>query len=127
VAHFLQKINWELGTDIFSLEKGVLDRLTAHTWPGNVRELENVLVEAVVRARGKVILVDEIENILLSNYPITTTRLTTYSLPHMEKEHIRTTLDRLDWNRSETARVLGISQPTLRKKIRKYGIVPSVR
>ena len=127
VSHFLQKINWELGTDIFNLEKGVLDRLSAHTWPGNVRELENVLVEAVVRARGKVILVDEIENILLSNYPITTTGLTTYSLPHMEKKHIRTTLDRLKWNRSETARVLGISQPTLRKKIRKYGIVPSSR
>lgn len=127
VGHFLQKINWELGTDIFSLEKGVLNRLTVHTWPGNVRELENVLVEAVVRARGKVILVDEIEDILSSNYPITTTRLTTYSLPHMEKEHIRTTLDRLNWNRSETARVLGISLPTLRKKIRKYGIVPSGR
>jgi len=127
VGHFLQKINWELGTDIFNLEKGVLDRLSVHTWPGNVRELENVLVEAVVRARGKVILVDEIEDILSSNYPITTTRLTTYSLPHMEKEHIRTTLDRLNWNRSETARVLGISLPTLRKKIRKYGIVPSGR
>jgi len=127
VGHFLQKINWELGTDIFSLEKGVLDRLSVHTWPGNVRELENVLVEAVVRARGKVILVDEIEDILSSNYPITTTRLATYSLPHMEKEHIRATLDRLNWNRSETARVLGISLPTLRKKIRKYGIVPSGR
>jgi two-component system response regulator AtoC len=127
VSHFLRKINWELGTEIFSLEKGVLDRLTAHTWPGNVRELENVLVEAVVRARGKVILVDEIDDILSSNHPITTTRLETYSLPHMEKEHIRTTLDRMNWNRSETARVLGISQPTLRNKIRKYGIVPSGR
>jgi len=84
-----------------------------------------VLVEAVVRARGKVILVDEIENILSSNHPITTTRLETYSLPHMEKKHIRMTLDRLNWNRSETARVLGISQPTLRNKIRKYSIVPS--
>ncbi|WP_319405446.1 sigma-54 dependent transcriptional regulator [uncultured Desulfosarcina sp.] len=125
VSHFLQKINWELGTDIFSLEKGVIDRLSAHTWPGNVRELENVLVEAVVRARGKVILVDEIETILSSNHPITTTRLRTYSLPHMEKKHIRMTLDRLNWNRSETARVLGISLPTLRNKIRKYGIVPS--
>jgi two-component system response regulator AtoC len=43
----------------------------------------------------------------------------------MEKKHIRMTLDRLNWNRSETARVLGISLPTLRNKIRKYGIVPS--
>ena len=122
VSHFLQKINWELGTDIFNLEKGVLDRLKGHTWPGNVRELENILVEAVVRARGKVILLDEIENILSTNPATTPASLTNYSLPHMEKEHIRTTLDRLNWNRSETARVLGISPPTLRKKIRKYGI-----
>ena len=122
VSHFLQKINWELGTDIFNLEEGVLDRLRVHAWPGNVRELENVLVEAVVRARGKVILLDDIENILSSNPATAPTSLTNYSLPHMEKEHIRTTLDRLNWNRSETARVLGISPPTLRKKIRKYGI-----
>ena len=122
VSHFLQKINWELGTDIFNLEKGVLDRLKGHTWPGNVRELENILVEAVVRARGKVILLDEIENILSTNPATTPASLTNYSLPHMEKEHIRTTLDRLNWNRSKTARVLGISPPTLRKKIRKYGI-----
>ncbi|MEE4112065.1 MAG: sigma-54 dependent transcriptional regulator, partial [Desulfobacteraceae bacterium] len=31
VSYFLQKINWELGTEVFSLEKGVLERLTAHT------------------------------------------------------------------------------------------------
>ncbi len=127
VAHFLQKINWKLGTDIFNLEKGVLDRLAAHPWPGNVRELENVLVEAVVRARGKVILLDEIDSILSSSQSVAATPLTNYSLPHMEKEHIQTTLDRMNWNRTETARVLGISAPTLRKKIKKYGIVPSIR
>ena len=127
VHHFLQKINWELGTDISSLEKGVLDRLTAHSWPGNVRELENVLVEAVVRARGKVILVEEIDRILSSNHMISASPLTNYSLPHMEKEHIRKTLNRLNWNRTETARVLGISPPTLRKKIRKYAISPEDR
>ena len=127
VSHFLQKINWELGTDISNLEKGVLDRLSTHGWPGNVRELENVLVEAVVRARGKVILLEEIDRILSSNHMISASPLTNYSLPHMEKEHIRKTLDRLNWNRTETAKVLGISPPTLRKKIRKYAIAPESR
>jgi len=127
VTHFLQKINWKLGTDIYSLENGVLGRLSAHPWPGNVRELENVLVEAVVRARGKVILVEDIDNILCSSHSIAATPLTNYSLPHMEKEHIQNTLDRLNWNRSETSRVLGISLPTLRKKIKKYGMTPATR
>jgi two-component system response regulator AtoC len=124
VNHFLQKINWEQGTDILKLQEGVLDRLATHTWPGNVRELENVLVEAVVRARGKVILLDEIEDILSSNYLIDDDDLASYSLPRMEREHIKNTLNLLKWNRSKTARVLGISLPTLRSKIKKYRISP---
>ena len=124
VNHFLRKINWELGTDILNLQKGVLSRLAAHSWPGNVRELENVLVEAVVRARGRVILSDEIEDILSMNHHMTPTELSMYSLPKMEKEHIHNTLNLLGWNRSETARVLGISLPTLRSKIKKYAIEP---
>jgi len=124
VNHFLQKINWELGTDISNLQKGILDRLKHHPWPGNVRELENVLVEAVVRARGRVILLEEIEDILSSNRQMAKTGLSTYSLPHMEREHIQQTLRQLQWNRSETARLLGISVPTLRSKIKKYGITP---
>ena len=50
--------------------------------------------------------------------------LVVYSLPRMEKEHISDALEQLNWNRSETARVLGISLPTLRSKIKKYGITP---
>jgi DNA-binding NtrC family response regulator len=125
VRYFLQKINWELGTDVANLERGVLERLCAYSWPGNVRELENVLVAAVVRTRGKVILLDEIENILSSSRNLSAEPdLASYSLPDMEKRHIAKALDMLNWNRSETARLLGISQPTLRKKIRKYGIAP---
>ncbi len=123
VRHFLQKINWELGTDVSTLQKGVMERLLAHSWPGNVRELENVLVEAVIGARGKVILLEAIDTILTSNPCVASgTGLACYSLPHMEKEHIRKALNRLGWNRAETARLLGISLPTLRKKIKKYGI-----
>ena len=102
-----------------------MDRLMQHVWAGNVRELENVLVEAVVRARGGVILLDEIEDILSMNQSIPDLGLATYSLSHMEKNHIRSTLDQLGWNRTETARRLKISLPTLRAKIKKYGLTPS--
>ena len=43
----------------------------------------------------------------------------------MEKQHIQHTLDLLGWNRTETARYLEISLPTLRAKINKYGLMPS--
>jgi two-component system response regulator AtoC len=125
VNHFLQKINRELGTGIYNLENGVLSRLAGHDWPGNVRELENVLVEAVVRSRGKVILEGEIRKILSSNAHTDASGLSAFSLPYLEKEHIRNTLNRFNWNRTKTAQVLKISLPTLRKKIRDYGIAHS--
>ena len=100
-----------------------MDRLMAYPWTGNVRELENVLVEAVVRARGKVILLDEIEKVLSVNHSLPTMGLSSYSLPHMEKDHIQNALTQVRWNRTRASRMLGISLPTLRSKIRKYGII----
>jgi len=124
VNHILRKINLELGTEVAKLQDGVIDCLTKQHWAGNVRELENVLVEAVVRARGSVILLDEIERILSQNQSIPESGLSTYSLSYSEKEHIQHTLAALHWNRTEAARRLEISLPTLRSKIRKYGIIP---
>jgi DNA-binding NtrC family response regulator len=125
VNHFLQKINLELCTNVSKLQNGVMDRLMEHPWIGNVRELENVLVEAVIRVQGNVILLDDIEKILEKNHSGTRESLSAYSLPQVEKEHIQNTLSYVAWNRTKAARMLGISLPTLRSKIRKYGITPS--
>ncbi len=125
VDYFLQKINLELGTRVTKLQRGVMELLMSHRWEGNVRELENVLVESVVRARGSVIFLDEMEAVLSAKHALPQTGLSSYSLPQVEKEHIEKTLGRNRWNRSKSARILGISLPTLRSKIRKYGIEPS--
>jgi two-component system, NtrC family, response regulator AtoC len=124
VNHFLHKINMELGTDVNKLQTGVINRLMAHHWKGNVRDLENVLVEAVVRARGRVLLLDEIERTLTVNETSPSAALSSFSLNGIEKEHIQNTLSQMGWNRTRTAQALGISMPTLRSKIRKYGIAP---
>jgi DNA-binding NtrC family response regulator len=123
VEYFLCKINMELGTKVSKLQPGVLKVLSLHPWKGNVRELENILVEAVVRARGKVILLEEIEKILEKSHPLSMMNLSAFSLPLMEREHIQKTLDHVGWNRTKAAHLLGISLPTLRSKIRKYKVV----
>jgi len=124
VNHFLHKINRDLETEVNKLQSGVIDRLMAHHWKGNVRDLENVLVEAVVRARGRVLLLEEIERSLSVNEPLPPTDTPAFSLNGVEKEHIQNTLTQMGWNRTRTAQALGISMPTLRSKIRKYGITP---
>ena len=44
------------------------------------------------------------------------------SLDEMEQEHIASTLDQTEWNISAAARSLGMSRPTLRKRMARYGL-----
>ena len=124
VDYFLQKINLKLNTEVLHLQNGVLERLKVHQWPGNVRELENVLVEAVVQTRGSVLLLDDIDKILRKYLQTKESENGICSLVSMEKEHIRKTLDAVNWRRTEAAHRLQISMPTLRSKIQKYDIKP---
>jgi two-component system response regulator AtoC len=71
-----------------------------------------------------VLLLDEIERTLSLNEPPPSAGLSPFSLDGIEKEHIQNTLSQLGGNRTRTAQALGISMPTLRSKIRKYGIAP---
>jgi two-component system response regulator AtoC len=123
VEHFLYKINLELDTGVWKLQNGTIERLMRYPWPGNVRELENTLVEVVVRAKGKVILSEDIEKVLALN-EASQTRGGPASLSMLEKDHIEVILAEVGWNKAEASRQLGITVPTLRSKIRKYGIVP---
>lgn len=124
VNHFLQKINLKLNSEVLHLQNGVLERLKAHQWPGNVRELENVLVEAIIQTRGSVLLLDDIDKILRKYLQTEKSDGGICSLVSMEKEHIKKTLDALNWRRTEASQRLKISMPTLRSKIIKYNIKP---
>ena len=125
VEHFLIKINQELGTKITKIQDGVMERFIHHPWKGNVRELENTIVQALVGCRGNVLLKDDVDKLLdvIDRFP--QMGLESYSLANVEKRHIAQTLDRLLWNKTKSARVLGISLPTLRSKIKKYDIKPA--
>ena len=124
VDYFLQKINLKFNSEVLHVQNGILELLKAHQWPGNVRELENVLIEAVVQTRGSVLLLEDIDKILRKYMQTEESEGGICSLVSMEKEHIKKTLDALNWRRTETAQCLKISMPTLRSKIIKYNIKP---
>ena len=48
------------------------------------------------------------------------------TLAEVERRHILATLRQTGWNKSRTARTLGIERSTLDRKIRRYGLVPDV-
>ncbi|MCD4744643.1 MAG: sigma 54-interacting transcriptional regulator, partial [Desulfobacteraceae bacterium] len=122
VEHFLNKINQELGTRVTKLQDGVMEMLVNQTWKGNVRELENTIAQALVGCRGNVLLKDDIDKLLSVNDRPPQNGLDSYSLANVEKIHIEKTLFKLQWNKTRVAKLLGITLPTLRSKIKKYDI-----
>ena len=92
VEHFLTKINRELGTRVTKLQDGVIEMLIEHTWKGNVRELENTIAQALVGCRGNVLLKDDMEKLLNLRNGFAQMGLESYSLAHLEKMHITSTL-----------------------------------
>ena len=123
VEHFLRR-HAEGGRPVPSLSAETIRLLEEHRWPGNVRELENV-IERLVLTRGDrpvrpedlafVVPLDRPRNETSERSPFRTIRA-------MERWLIVDTLTRLQGNRTQAARELGISLRTLRNKIREYEI-----
>jgi len=94
--------------------------LESYEWPGNVRELRNCIDRAVVLGDGKVIQPEDLPYALRKGGPVIPAPLET--LDHMEEDHIIRVLRYAGWNKSDAARILGITRQTLDNKIKRYKI-----
>ncbi|MCF8032523.1 MAG: sigma-54 dependent transcriptional regulator [Desulfarculaceae bacterium] len=120
VQSFLFSINQDLNLHVTRVEEAAMERLRNHPWPGNVRELRNVLTKAAMDSRGAVLLAEAVEAALEDTGGAAAAQGGMRTLDDMEKEHILTTLNQTDWNISAAARALGVSRPTLRKRMARY-------
>ena len=101
------------------LDASAVKALKQHLWVGNVRELKNVILQAAFGTKGEVITSsgltfnvsdpEDYEDIHLKN-------------PAGEKRRITDALNRTDWNKTQAAKLLKISRPTLDYKIKQFGI-----
>lgn len=125
VDRFIQRYNRETKKDVRGMSRKALDILLRYRFPGNVRELENIVERAVV-------LEDE-ELIQPERLPFTDAGAELASaggegsgefptLEEMEKRHVAAALRRSKGVKTEACRLLGISRPTLDRKIHRYRI-----
>jgi two-component system response regulator HydG len=90
--------------------------LRRYDWPGNVRELENLIQRVTVMTEGpEVTLSDLPEHMRFALASHTNLHRT---LAVVEREHIERVLQSVDDNKSEAARILGITRKTLREKLK---------
>ncbi|MBN2242032.1 MAG: sigma-54-dependent Fis family transcriptional regulator [Acidobacteria bacterium] len=98
--------------------------LTQYGWPGNIRELRNTIERMVLLTRGEIIdagdLPDQISE--SENRQAEITLRLDQSLENIEKCVIRNVLTQITQNRTQAARILGISLRALHYKIKRYGI-----
>ncbi|HQC15474.1 sigma-54 interaction domain-containing protein [Mesotoga prima] len=122
----MMRLNQEYGRMVTEIDPAVLRMFEKHDWPGNVRELENVIGRAMIsmELEEKTIRLSHIKGIL--EKPDKRERLPEGSLSTLlddyEKEIIKDSLQRNDWNKTKTSNELGISIRNLYYKLEKHGI-----
>jgi two-component system, NtrC family, response regulator len=117
--HFLKKYA-SLNKDVRGLTPGALAALDAWTWPGNVRELENRMKRAVIMADGKMIAADDLD---LEGSEDEDDAINLKAMREAaDRRAIGRALARADGNISNTAKLLGISRPTLYDLMKSYDI-----
>ncbi len=125
--YFMKKYSKKNRKSIKGLAPQAMDTLLRYAWPGNVRELENVIERAVIMTMGEYISTRELPLSLLAKeneapiQPAQHTVLTGMSLDELERKAILATLEECEYNKSKTARRLGITRATLHNKLKRYG------
>ncbi|MFO1052117.1 MAG: sigma-54 dependent transcriptional regulator [Planctomycetota bacterium] len=125
VEHFLRHFAELHGKGVESIDRDALVALLHYPWPGNVRELRNAVESMVVRARGNILTQADLPP-EIGPRPTGDAEgwefLAGRTAEEVERNHIRVTLAMTDGNRLKAASAMGISERTLYRKIKEYGL-----
>jgi len=144
ISYYMTKYSRELNMDNPGIQASAVDRLISYDWPGNIRELSNLIQKVLIFNRGAPVLETDFEQ-------ITPPENASGNNKETESEQIRMWVNRMlsdnsqnhsldvfvdmissmavcealrltNGNRSQAARLLNVSRPTLHAKIDKYNI-----
>jgi len=123
--HYIDRFNKLQNKRIHGLSHETMAIFMRHDWPGNIRELENAIEHAFILCPQGEILPEHLPDHLQRENHLgpASSGLT---LKEQEKRVLWETLERHQWRRLATARELGIDKNTLRRKIKRLGLVPPV-
>jgi putative PEP-CTERM system response regulator len=117
--HFLHRYAKSMNRPVTGLSPDALAAIDAWGWPGNVRELENRMKRAVIMADGKLVTALDLDLTPVAEPdPINLKAVREVA----DRKAIRHALARAEGNISNTARLLGISRPTLYDLLKNYDL-----
>ncbi|MBP8301450.1 MAG: sigma-54-dependent Fis family transcriptional regulator [Planctomycetes bacterium] len=125
IDHFLGHFCKLHGKDVESIDRDALVALVQYDWPGNVRELRNAVESMVVRAKGNILTRADLPPEIWAPLPVDQDGwqfLAGRTWGEVERNHIRVSLELTSGNRQKAARAMGLSERTLYRKIKEYGL-----
>jgi DNA-binding NtrC family response regulator len=123
--HFVAKLGPASGSRVESISEAAIEKLMGYHWPGNVRELENVLERSIVLCPATRL---EAADIRLDVAPRAPRQSAADFLPdgltldEYEQAILREALRRADGNKSQAARLLGLTRNALRYRLSQMGM-----
>lgn len=126
VWFFINQFAQEAKRQINSIDPATFEIFDKYHWPGNIRQLSNVVRSALILGSGKTFslsgmssLIDELQSHRpTGNFEYI--QLANETLEELEQKAILATLSRTEGNKAKAAKALGISDRTLRDKIKRY-------
>jgi DNA-binding NtrC family response regulator len=120
VEHFAKKFSGEIS-------EGALERLMSYHWPGNVRELENVVERSILLAQSPRVEAGDIRIDTAQRARPAAANADHFlpegmTLDDYEQSIIREALKRANGNKSQAARLLGLTRNALRYRLAQMGI-----
>ena len=131
--HFIERFAPKSGRNVTGLSAEAKARLQEYRWPGNIRELQNTIERSVILSQGELIEATDVRFSALSAFDSTDELVAPepaaedepfreITIDDLEKEHILTTLEATEWNKTKAAQILGIERSTLDRKLKRYGV-----
>jgi DNA-binding NtrC family response regulator len=123
-SHFIEKFGRRYQKNVKGISAAAYHLLIRNRWSGNVRELENAIERAVLVAKAADVLPSDLPESVREDGPggQDFTVPPHHTLAEIEKMAILQTLERTNWNKQESAHILGLYRPTLYSKMRKHDI-----
>ena len=136
-AHFLDRISRERKTR-FRLSDEALRVMMEYAWPGNVRELEHAVERACTMCSGPVLELGdfptqlqqeglESRRVVAGGRPADADHSGIMTLADLERQAILETIRKMNGDKLQAARLLGIGKTTLYRKLKEYGIADPLR
>ncbi len=126
VLHFLDIFSKDTDREIKKIDKNLLEVFERYSWPGNIRQLRNAVESCLILGDGPILSLvntDWMDQDLLCMHRVMSdnnSSIVGKSLRELEKQAILATLEHSNGNQTKAAKLLGITNRTLRDKIKRY-------